>query len=60
MKLFIASELDQYINKAVDNSLTPSTVKFLNLRTPEIIAIIYLKFKQRHETLASGLGEEDV
>ena len=27
------------------------TVKFLNFRTPENFAVIYLKFKQRHQTL---------
>ena len=27
------------------------TVKFLNFRTPENFAVIYLKFKQRGETL---------
>ena len=27
------------------------TVKFLNFRTPENIAVIYLKFKQRGQTL---------
>ena len=28
------------------------TVKFINFRTPENIAIIYLKFKQRRQTIA--------
>ena len=28
-----------------------STVKFLNLGTPEIFAVIYLKFKQRGQNL---------
>ena len=27
------------------------TVKFLNIGTPEIFAVIYLKFKQRGQTL---------
>ena len=29
------------------------TVKFLNFRTPENIAVIYLKFKQRGQTLGN-------
>ena len=29
----------------------PSTVKFLNFGTPEIFAVIHLKFKQRGKTL---------
>ena len=28
-----------------------TTVKFLNFRTPEIFAVIYLKFKQRGRSL---------
>ena len=31
-----------------------STVKFLNFRTPEIFAVIYLKFKQRGQFDQNG------
>ena len=31
-------------------SLNKTTVKFLNFGMPEIIAVIYLKFKQRDQT----------
>ena len=35
----------------VEQDTTSSTVKFQNLRTPENFAVIYLKFKQRGQTL---------
>ena len=50
-------------NKAIDSLInyetvkvssiadTKRTVKFLNFRTPEIFAVIYLKFKQRGRSL---------
>ena len=31
--------------------MSKNTVKFQNFRTPEIFAVIYLKFKQRGQTL---------
>ena len=44
-------ESEEYEMNGVANSadrlLNVSTVKFLNFRTPEIFAVIYLKFKQR-------------
>ena len=30
-----------------------NTVKFLKFQTPEDLAVIFLKFKQRHETLGN-------
>ena len=42
-----------------------ATVKFLNFRTPENFAVIYLKFKQRDQTLgflkkdANGIANSD-
>ena len=33
------------------------TVKFLNFGTPEIFAVIYLKFKQRGKTLKGILSK---
>ena len=34
-----------------------NTVKFLNFGTPEIFAVIYLKFKQRGQTLKGILSK---
>ena len=44
-----------------------TTVKFLNLRMPEIFAVVYLKFKQRgqlnfgifHQKDASGIANSE-
>ena len=37
--------------KELWNRVSRFTVKFLNFGTPEIFAVIYLKFKQRGQTL---------
>ena len=36
-----------------DNELSGTTVKFLNFRTPEILAVSYLKFRQSGQNLRS-------
>ena len=48
------------------SSMALGTVKFLNFGTPEIFAVIYLKFKQRGQTLrvfcqngANGLAKSE-
>ena len=49
--VFILVVSDLLLSKLVKSVPRRDTVKFLNFRTPENFAVIYLKFKQRGQTL---------
>ena len=50
-QIFLQLSPNTQLFQATNMNVLPDTVKFLNFRTPENFAVIYLKFKQRGHAL---------